>query len=79
MAHITDDPIFPIDPNTYAAVRIIEGALYQTYGGEPELLKWHKSPSLRGAKTYHGKLTHALEYLSNTGSIAVEEIKGGMN
>ena len=74
------DPILvPTDPDTYAAVEIIEARLAEVYGSAPELKEHHKSPSIHAAKTYSGKLTRALEHLCRGGSIALEEIEGGLN
>lgn len=71
--------LVPVDPDTYAAVEIIEGRLAEVYGHAPTLGEWHRSPSIHAAKTYAGKLTRALEHLCRGGSIALEEIEGGMS
>lgn len=57
--------LVPVDPDTYMAVEIIENLMIPLYGTVPS--------------KYVGMLTRALEHLCLTGSIAVEEIKGGMN
>lgn len=57
--------LIPVDPDTYTAVDIIENLMIPLYGTVPG--------------KYVGMLTRALEHLCRTGSIAVEEIEGGMN
>ena len=60
------DALFiPVDPPTYQAVEIIEAVMPGLYGTVPS--------------KYVGTLTRALEHLCRTGSIAVEEVEGGMN